>query len=75
MPLYDFTCAKCGKSVEALQAIDAAAPGCCGQPMERGFGSLSVWYWINPPPKQIAPMVNSKALATHYSREWARLYT
>ncbi|MBS1150793.1 MAG: putative regulatory protein, FmdB family [Myxococcaceae bacterium] len=30
MPIYEYTCEKCGTRIDVLQKMDAAAPGQCG---------------------------------------------
>ena len=39
MPLYDFTCNKCGKTIEVLGKSADAAPVCCEMFMRRFYGS------------------------------------
>ena len=43
MPLYEFGCDECGKSVERLQKYDDPAPGCeqCAVSMKRRVGRTS----------------------------------
>jgi putative FmdB family regulatory protein len=38
MPIYDYSCGKCGKSTEVYRPrSDSSAPDCCGEPMTRQF--------------------------------------
>ena len=37
MPLYDFTCDNCGKSIEVLLPIQHNIPACCGSLMRRVY--------------------------------------
>ena len=37
MPLYDFTCEICGKTIEMLLLIEHNIPTCCGSVMRRVY--------------------------------------
>ena len=38
MPIYDFECAKCGKTKEVVLIIEANKPHCCESPMIQKIG-------------------------------------
>jgi len=43
MPIYDFICPKCNKTIEVLQSYYADPPICCGEPMKRGTGGITYY--------------------------------
>jgi len=38
MPIYDFHCEKCKKTIEVVQIVKGYVPQCCGQPMIQKIG-------------------------------------
>lgn len=69
MPLYEFSC-DCGGSKEVIQSFETPPPECCGKPMKRGIGNLSMVLWKAG--NKVVPMANSKALAAYQTREWMK---
>jgi len=72
MPLYDFVCGSCGKSLEVLQSFNDNPPTCCGNAMTRQMGKISLWLWAQPLDTPYAPHPNPKPLinaATNGYRE------
>ncbi len=35
MPIYLYSCVKCGAELELIQGIDDKSPLCCGEPMKK----------------------------------------
>ncbi|MFI5258383.1 MAG: FmdB family zinc ribbon protein [Candidatus Limnocylindrales bacterium] len=47
MPIYDYVCSKCGRTIEVMHAVHGHGPSTCTEcrgPMKKAFSALAVHY-------------------------------
>ena len=49
MPLYEYRCQKCSKSIEILAPIGVSGPDCCGEVITRRYSLDTLRIKMGPP--------------------------